>query len=266
MKEIFIVSENTEYKIDQLIEEGLFSSFQNKIEDIITKVDKKISTKGEIERLAKKEKESHQRRLEYLKKYDIDIGQFKRDLKAGKDIKISFSHLMDELKGELKDIGKPEDAKMLAAVVILMAVNTAISIILTPIIGNPLQAGAIGALIMAPISEEIYKRFGAKKRANVLGFLSFNIGERYVQYSHEMENVLTGSIHADWSAYWIMQLLIMVMHAVTTSIHIKGKIRDDYKKDFSIETKDKNEYKNKASKLSGIIHAVFNFRPSQLGL
>ncbi len=239
-----LITESASYKIDQLLEEAdFFNKFQDKFQDIFDKLDKKLSTKGELERLVQKEKSAKKRREDYLKKNNIDISQFKKDLRAGKDVKISFKQTMKEVVAELKETHPIDMVKMLA---ILTAIVLFQNYLIDILVGDSkVLDWVLGTVIIAPIMEELFKRLSVRKKTTLGGLLAFNTDESGFAYSGD--------------SWFEDRPMAILMHTITTLIHAKGNIRDEYRKDFNIKQADKNKYKNKASKLSTMIHALFNF-------
>ncbi len=249
-KNTLALSKEATLKIDTLIEEAnILSAAQNKIQEFVAAIDKKLSTKGEIERLAKAEEAAQKRREKFLKDNDVDIDKFKNLLKEGKDIKVSFKQIFGELKADLKQAPNIETAKMILGMAIMFIIGLIVIDAMKKIIPDINLVYALTTLIMSPLAEELFKRIGISKRQSAQTFIIFNLTEGILNFSSGIPL---------WVALFY-RLRAVAGHLLYTMQHVKGKVLDDYKKDLKITTSDKNEYKNKSSIIAMSIHALNNY-------
>ncbi len=241
-----LLNESTMLKIEYLIEEAsLFNKMQDKIQEYFDKIEKKLSTKGEIERMLKKEKEAKKRREDYLKENNIDLSQVKKDIKAGKDFKVSLKQVFAEIKADSKNIGGPEAVKILVGIVIIIVAHLSLEMLLLPFGLSSTATLIISGTIIAPLVEEIFKRLTVRKGQSFLGYATLVGIETGFKLS-------TGN-----PGYALDGILI---HGIATLKHVQGKIKDDYKKDLNIKD-NPNEFKNASSKFATILHSLSNMIP-----
>ena len=238
-----LLNESTMLKIEYLIEEAsLFNKMQDKIQEYFDKIEKKLSTKGEIERMLKKENEAKKRREDYLKENNVDLSQIKKDIKAGKDFKVSLKQVFAEIKADAKNIGGPEAVKILVGIVFVVIAQIALQALLLPFGLSSTATLIIIVVVIGPLTEEIFKRLTVSKRQSALGLASFvGIEGGFKIASGNPEYALKGSL----------------VHGILTLKHVQGKIKDDYKKDLNIK-ENPNEFRNASSKFATILHGLSN--------
>jgi hypothetical protein len=246
------VESKIETKIDKLIEEGFYSDFQNSAQKILTNIFNVITSKEDLQRIAKAEKEAQKRREKYLKDNNVDINHIKNILKKNEPINIKISFILKEIFMDLKDTTPKDILKVVLMVAFLFIFHTILLQIFIAIIHNELLAFFLLAILVAPLTEEMMKRFSIKTQQSGKFFIGFNLAEA-TSYIIQMMN---GGFSAGFAIF--VRLLAALMHLTTTVLHSKGDIQDKLRKDLKIKVDDENYFKNEASKMAQAVHMVWN--------
>ncbi len=250
-------------EVNLFLEESSFQDMTDKTKKMVTKVIKLFKDPKKIDKLLSGEEAAQKRRKEYLKKYGINIDEFTRDLKEGKDISIPLKMILEELfDGILNNLDprklKNNTLKNMASSFIV-AIFLIFSYLVTEILKNSiLSDGAflLTNLLFAPIIEETMKRVSVKYNLGGFSFFGFNYFEIQA-YFKKLGSVPT----FDLTIVGIMRFIGVMLHLVTWMMHVKGNLLDKYKEDFKIETDQKNKYKDVAFVEATILHSLYNLLP-----
>jgi hypothetical protein len=249
------MNNTVEIKVETLIEEAFMSGFYNAAEKALMELDKIFSTDASLKKVAEAEKRAQARRLQYLKENNIDVNEFKKILKSNKPVDIKMSLIMEELLDDIKNTTPVEIFKLIVVVTLLgIFHSTLIGMIMPFFSGKDAHDMAllVVAILIAPFSEELFKRISIQKRQAAQTYIGFNMFEA-TGYIIKM----TG-MGIPMAVAVFVRILAALMHLLTTSHHIKGNILDKYREDFGIKSEDKNEYKNQAQNIAAAIHTIWN--------
>lgn len=247
-----IITSQAEYKINLLIEEfSIMGPINSAVSANLLKLDKIFTTPDAAKKLIKAEEDAQKRREAYLKKYNVDVEAFKRDLKAGKDIKVSMMDMFKEMASDLKNTTPSETIKLLIAMAILFMIHTTLFQALVPIAG-PIGAMAIVVITIPWFTEEMFKRVGVAKRQSAQTFIGFNT----LEFANYM--MMYATTNVPMAIQLISRIFPVLMHLVNTLLHEKGYMLDKYRKDYKLNSDNPDLYKNKASVVAGTLHAIWN--------
>jgi hypothetical protein len=244
------------YFKDNLLEEagalkGL-GGLGEKYKKLIEKIVRLFKNPDKLKKLEKAVEREQKKREQYLKKYNIDVKDLQRKLKAGEDVSIPMKMILEEMFSGLLEKGSKIKNWGVGAFISLLLVL--ILMVLRSIFP---YSGILFGLLVSPLLEETMKRISVKYKAGGFTFLSFNVNE----IGGYFEKLPPGLSIADLSLVGLARLITVGMHLITWMMHTKGNLLDKYREDFKIEDTNKNKYKNAASFQAILLHTLYNGVP-----
>ena len=152
---------------------------------------------------------------------DLKVNQLKS---SGE--KYSFTQLFNDAIDWINETFYPSEKKKgrvlhRLAIVALDAIVCYINLVMMTLFSSFLGAKlglCLGSIIVAPITEEIYKYFTIKLKEREFGWVYFNVGE-WFQYI-----AMTGSFNLMGIPYMIVRFLVTFMHMITTKVQSDPEI------------------------------------------
>jgi hypothetical protein len=207
-----------------------------------------FKSEADVKRLKLASKAAQFEQEKILKRNGIDPTKLKKRLREKGELDaVTFKDVLKESLNDLKHSNLQDSIEIIVAVLIVVAINTMFFQLFLPITGAEL-AMFLTPVLIAPFTEEIFKRYTVSRRLTIQGYLAFNILEFSIYVTRYADQVGLFTII-------VVRLIAAGMHLFNTYIHKKADMEEKMLQDRGITDAD---LKGKAQKVAIGVHMGWN--------